>query len=346
MRKIIVILLGSTLLLAGCDEANETKDVVATGDANKESVDEDNRIDYSQLEPGTPEYDRAFYLRGYNDLEMYDGEDLRGFLGIYSTIKEDDEEQLVKNIGEIREDGFFTFYEVPLVTEENQFNQSYKRAGYYLDDDMVIQKREGHLIPWDEPVRIRSGYIARAYGELRMVLINDVSFIPSLNTEGTYDFTALYSGFGEHTNDTDEEFIGEALEMNTDGKLTAGTDFALTPADMSDFDDMFSIGEIRSADLVRNQILKDASERKVLREELGEHEGATYFYEPQEFQLDFRFIEVITDTEEYNRYARDNTLLEMDYVFEYEDDHGTLLAVYGFRNHTLYQLEQDEWVPM
>lgn len=266
----------------------------------------------------------------------------------YATLNTNSDNH-VKTLGEVRENGYFTFYEVPIVNGENTANQSYKRAGYYLDEAVTVQRREGHLIPWDEPVRIRSGYLAQAYGAMRMVVINDFSFTPSLDSSGVYDFHPYFSGFYDvsrtYVNDPDDEFLGDAIRLEDDGTLNAG-DFTVHGADASDFSELFGMGEVRSASLVQSHIREDGAERRRLREDLSENEEAAYFHGAHEFQLDFRFVEVITDTEEYNRYERDNTLLEMDYVFEYENHNGTLLAVYGFRNHTLYQLENDQWVAM
>lgn len=86
------------------------------------------------------------------------------------------------------------------------------------------------------------------------------------------------------------------------------------------------------------------ADRNKLADEADRPVGSRYIYSPQEFQTDFRFTDVIKDTVEYNLYTRDNTLLEMDYVFEIKDSNGTILGLYGYSNHILYEMDsEDRW---
>lgn len=140
--------------------------------------------------PRSPEFDEPNYLWGVNTLEVFEGDELADYAGVYSAqIEESD--VIRKTFGEIREDGKFTFYHFNLIEGDSSVNVNHKISGYYLDGNVDIQRKEGWLIPWNDSVHIQSGYIARSYGELGIVVTDEILLRPSLNKEGTYDFSSL-----------------------------------------------------------------------------------------------------------------------------------------------------------
>lgn len=343
MTKQLLALMCGAMLLTACGEAPAAEEDAVEETERKEDTEGD-KADIAR--PGTPEFDDWYYLFGANELEAYDGEMLEEFAGLYSGVADDGDIQ-VKTFGEIREDGRYTLYHIPVIAADNDSHQSHQRAGYYLDENVEINRREGLLIPWGDSVRIQSGYIAQAYGEFRLVLINDKSFEPSMNAEGNYVFNSLYTPLGGTDNEITDDFVGEELELLDGGGVSYGEDMLLESSDMSAFSNLIGLDEVRSASLVSRHLTEDAGERRRLREDADRFEDARYLFEPQEFALDFRFADVITETEDYNQYQRDNSLLEMEYVFEFKDEVGNVLSLYGYTDHTLFEMDADDrWQPL
>lgn len=316
MNKQIYGLLASIALLSACTSTEE--EAVASDEIEEVEEIEEEEIEEEEVEEATPgtketeeelsdnEDDRGDEvvaagtgqpdpLNAFNYPYLGDttsdgllprAEGVSHLAGTYMLEDDRNEEgHYLKDydVYDVKEDGTFTLFRFTTYNPANNPDAymhpeaPYGSLGYYFTEDFIPRRREGEVIY--QNVLVLSGYLADDGLGPQFYEVAGVNALPSMNTEGLYQFDDVGH---EHRREWDvtvphergEKINGglatvskEGIFDETSGNYRPGNEWS--PVDPSVVTDFFVYDEIPSAHQLHGFLMEDQAARDEMRDALG-----------------------------------------------------------------------------